>query len=112
MATEWSNEIVICDLADEPELSDELNDLYNRLREAANEGCPSVVLNLTSVTYVNSSNIAQFLRVRRTLMENGKEMRMCAVPDPVWSIFLLTGLDKVFVFAPDKATAIASLQID
>jgi anti-anti-sigma factor len=95
-----------------PELSEELNDLYNRLREASSAKAPSVVLNLGGVTYLNSSNIAQLLRLRKQLIESGRKLKLCSATDAVWSIMLLTGLDKVFQFAPDKATAIASLQID
>lgn len=111
MPSDWSDSIVICDLSDEPELSDEMADLYNRLTKAEPGRTPDVVLNLEGVSYLNSSNIAQFLRVRRRLIECERSMRLCSVADGVWSIMLLTGLDKVFEFASDKATAIASLQI-
>lgn len=112
MPTEWSNDIVICDLADEPELSEELTELYNQLTERPLDSVPNVVLNLGGVSYLNSSNIAQILRLRRRLIEAHKMMKLAAVADGVWSIMLLTGLDKVFEFAPDKATAIAALQLN
>lgn len=112
MPTNWSEDIVICDLRDEPELSEELTDLYNRLVGVKAPTAPSVVLNLAGVTYLNSSNIAQMLRIRRRLMECERAMKLCAVADTVWSIMLLTGLDKVFQFTQDTATAIAGLQIE
>lgn len=111
MPTDWSDNIVICDLGDEPDLSEELTDVYNQLKERGQDSVPNVVLNLAGVSYLNSSNIAQLLRIRRRLIECARSMRLCSVADGVWSIMLLTGLDKVFEFAPDKATAIASLQI-
>jgi anti-anti-sigma factor len=111
MAIEWSKDIVVCDLGEEPELSEELGDLFQRLQEQGGE-TPSVVLNLAGVSYLNSSNLAQMLRLRKTLVERGGRLKLAAVADPVWSIMLLTGLDKVFQFAPDKATAIASLQLE
>lgn len=111
MPTDWSKDIVICDLADEPELSEELNDVYNRLKESPSGKLPNLVLSLASVTYLNSSNIAQLLRLRKRIIEGERQMRLCSVADSVWSIMLLTGLDRVFQFAPDKATAIASLQM-
>jgi anti-anti-sigma factor len=111
MATEWSDDIVIADLTDEPTLSEELASLLSRLEQA--EGAtPHVVLNMRDVTYLNSSNIAQLLNVRRTLRERQRSLRVCSVADSVWQLFLVTGLDKVFVFAPDPASAIASLQIE
>lgn len=111
MPTDWSDNIVICDLADEPELSEELNEVYNQLTERPIDSVPNVVLNLGGVSYLNSSNIAQILRIRRRLIEAHKLIKLCSVADGVWSIMLLTGLDKVFEFVPDKATAIASLQL-
>ena len=113
MAIEWSEDIVICDLNDEPELSEELQDLIVGLQQqGGDKKIPNVVLNLAGITYLNSSNLAQLLRLRKLLIEQGGRMKLAAVADPVWSIMLLTGLDKVFQFAPDKATAIASLQLE
>ena len=112
MATEWSEDIVICDLGEEPELSEELSDIYTKLQETPRAKLPNVVLNLSGITYLNSSNIAQMLRLRKVLMESEKKMRISGVADAVWSIMLLTGLDKVFQFSPDKSTAIASLQLE
>ena len=111
MATEWSDSITISDLTDEPELSDELNEVNNRLQSMAVEEIPHIILNMDSVTYLNSSNLAQLLKLRRTITDAKKRLCLCAVADPVWSIMLLTGLDKVFTFVPDKATAIASMHL-
>jgi anti-anti-sigma factor len=112
VAIDWSSGIVIASLADEPALSDELGSLGDRVDQTPEGELPAVVLNFADVTYLNSSNIAQLLRIRRRLADGGKPLRLCSVPDPVWSIMLLTGLDKVFEFAHDPATAIASIQID
>jgi anti-anti-sigma regulatory factor len=51
------------------------------------------------------------LRVRKLLIEGDRKLKVASVSDAVWSIMLLTGLDKVFAFSPDKPTAIAGLQI-
>lgn len=112
MPNDWSDNIVIADLTDEPDLSEELSDLYNQLTERPPDSVPFVVLNLAGVSYLNSSNIAQILRIRRRLIESSRSMKLCSVADGVWSIMLLTGLDKVFEFVPDKATAIAALQLE
>jgi anti-anti-sigma factor len=73
---------------------------------------PHVVLNLGQVSYLNSSNIAQLLRLRSRLKECDRSMRLCSVADPVWTLILATGLDKVFQFAPDPMTALAGLQLE
>ncbi len=112
MATEWSEDIVICDLADEPQLSEELGDLYQQLQERPSGEMPNVVLDLSTISYLNSSNIAQMLRLRKILVENNRKIKLSGVVDAVWSIMLLTGLDKVFDFAADKPTAIAAFQLE
>jgi hypothetical protein len=74
-------------------------------------GAPDLILNMKSVTFLNSSNIAQLLRLRKQLLAAQRRLRICAVADPVWSVLLLTGLDKVFDFTSDVSTALASLQM-
>lgn len=111
MAIEWSDEILLANLADEPALSEELQLIGDKL-SADGATVPSVVLDFRQVTYVNSSNIAQMLRLRKILDEAGRQLRVCGVTDEVWSVLLVTGLDKVFTFAPDTMTALAGLQLE
>lgn len=110
MAVEWSDNILLAQLADEPALSEELGLIGDQLADAAEK--PHAVLDFRGVSYVNSSNIAQMLRLRKILGEAGRQLRICGVSDEVWSVLLVTGLDKVFHFAPDTMTALASLQLD
>ncbi len=114
MAIDWSDNIVLAQLGDEPMLSDELNGLAERLESLASsgEGVPHVVLDFAGVTYLNSSNIAQLLRLKRLLEQSGRQLRLSAMGDEVWSVMMVTGLDKVFRFAPDTMTALAGLQLD
>jgi anti-anti-sigma factor len=109
MAVEWSDTILIANLADEPALSDELSLICEKV-EAAEEP-PHAVLDFAEVSYINSSNIAQLLRLRKLLEGAGRSMRLSGVTDDVMSVLMVTGLDKVFKFAPDTLTAIAGLQL-
>jgi len=109
--SDWSDNILVTDLADEPHLSEELNLLIDRLVKAADEQ-QSVVVNFANVTYVSSSNLAQLLKLYKVLAEKSCELRLCSVSDDVWSVMMVTGLDKIFQFAPDLLTAVASLQDD
>lgn len=113
MPTEWSDDIIVVDLEDEPSLSEELNALIERFGEMDVQGeGPHVVLNFSNVTYVNSSNIAQFLQLKKRLEDLGFRLRLCAVSHDVASVMQVTGLDRVFSFAPDTMTALAGLQMD
>lgn len=112
MATQWSDSIVVAELEDEPALSEELSALFDRASKAPTDKVPSMVLNLARVTYISSSNLAQLLRLRKRLTEASRQIRICCVSDEVWSVLLVTGLDKVFRFSPDVMTALAGLQLE
>lgn len=112
MAIEWSDDIVISELSDEPALSEELTSIADRIAAAEPERTPHVVLNLGRVSYLNSSNLAQLLRIRKLLAAAGKTLKLCTVTDEVWSVMMVTGLDKVFRFAPDPMTALAGIQLE
>lgn len=109
---EWSDDILIAELSDEPSFSEDMGVLIRRLESRARAAPVDVVLNLGGVTYLNSSNIAQLLRVRQMVVNAGRRLRICAVGNEVWSVMLITGLDKFFEFNGDVATSLASLQIE
>lgn len=104
----WSDNIWVVDLPREPQLSEDLAELTERLREEP----AHIVLNLERLAYLNSSHLAKLLRVRKRLIETDMELRLCSVPDSVWGVMLVTGLDQVFEFSQDVPSALASLQID
>ena len=112
MPTEWSENILISELADEPQLSEELANLFERVNASLPRSARHVVLNFSGVNYLSSSHLAQLLRLRKKLVDNGRNLVLCALNDNVWSVMLLTGLDRVFRFAPDPMTALATLQLE
>ncbi len=115
MATEWSDHILISELQDEPQLTEELASLYERIGgdgAAAPGRARHVVLNFAAVNYVSSSHLSQLLRLRKKLVDHGRALVLCSVSDNVQAVISITGLDRVFRFAPDPMTALASLQLE
>jgi anti-anti-sigma factor len=119
MPNDWSEEIRIIELADEPQLSEDLANAIDRAEtsDSAQGGTPAgnikhTVLNFAGVRYMSSSHLAQLIRLRKLLAGRQKVLLLCAVPDNVWSIFLISGLDRVFRFAPDPLTALATIQLE
>ena len=104
---DWSDEIVVVDLADDPEFSDEISSLIQRLEGSGRD----VVLNFAQVRFLNSSNISRLLKLRKVTVDKKKRLSLCAIPVQVWGVFLLTGLDAIFDVAEDTASALASLQM-
>jgi len=107
---DWSESIVVLELNDEPTFSEDIDAIMRRL--IGNTGDPpDVVINFRGVTRLNSSNLAQLLRLRKHLLIHGSRLSLCTISDSVWSIFITTGLDQMFQFTEDISTSLASLQI-
>jgi anti-anti-sigma factor len=106
---QWSEGILVVDLADEPQLTEDLQLLSDRIEK---HGPSCVVLNMAGLRHISSSHISALLRVRTKLSQNDKRMRICCVPNMIWGVMLVTGLDKVFEFSPDVPSALASLQLE
>lgn len=109
---DWSEDITIADLANEPALSEELGALIERAETSDASAIPHIVLNFADVTYLNSTNIGQLLRLRKRLVDAGRSMRLCSMRDDVWTLILAAGLDRIFRVDPDPMTALAGLQLE
>ena len=105
----WSESILLADLQDDPAFTDDVAPLIQQV--GANKNL-DVVLDLSRVTYLNSSNIAKLLKLRKTISVNNRTLKLCGVNTHVWGVFLVTGLEKVFDFADDVAIGLTSVQID
>ena len=103
----WSDDIVLVELADDPQYTDEMT----ALAEALSGKPANVVLNLGAVTFLNSSNVAKLLRLRKQTINAGRKLVLCSVNDQVWGVFLVTGLDRIFEFCNDVSTALAAIQL-
>ncbi len=104
----WSDEIFLVNLGEEPQLSEDLAGVAERVDTRRRH----VVLNAANIRHINSSNIAQLLRLRKKLNTAGRDLVLCSVPDAVWSIIISTSLDGLFHFAEDVPSALAALQLD
>jgi anti-anti-sigma regulatory factor len=115
----WSDNVLVVHLADDPQLTDDLESLAQFAQpgggggKAANGGGKplSAVLDFTGVSYINSSNIAKLLRVRQATVSSDGRLILCGMGTQVWSAFLITGLDKVFNFSDNVTTALATIQM-
>jgi anti-anti-sigma factor len=103
----WSDDIMVAELAEEPSFTEDLTALMAQMEDEPRH----VVLNFSAVDFLNSSNIARLLKLRKTLLSADRRLVLCAINTQVWGVFLVTGLDKVFEVTDDTATALASLQL-
>lgn len=107
VAEAWSENVYVVHLADEPAFSDELDQLERRCEQNPRHA----VIDMAAVTFVNSSNFSQLLRLHRQLGQTNCRVVLAAVAPDVWKAFLVAGLDKIFPRAESVPLALASLQL-
>jgi len=106
----WEDGIWLVKLAGEPALSEDLILVRDQAAEA--DEMPDIVIDFSGISQLNSSNLSQLLRIRKLVVDREARLRLAAIPDGIWVVFMTTGLDKVFEFSPDLMTALASMQIE
>jgi len=104
----WSDEITVVELNDDPQFTEDLDGMMDSVESNPTD----VVLNFAAVGFINSSNVAKLLRIRKVMLAVDRRLVLCDVNAQVWGIFLVTGLDKIFEFTSDVAIALASLQME
>ena len=103
----WSDKVNVLHLSDDPQFTDDLQALENQLDTKPADA----VLDLAAVHFINSSNIARLLKIRKLMINHNRRLVLCGVSTQVWGSFLVTGLDKVFEFSDSVTTALATVQI-
>jgi anti-anti-sigma factor len=108
MPVEWSENTCVAHLRDDPVFSDEMDQLHDKLEE---HPC-HCVLDMANVSFLNSSNLAQLVGLRKLLNETNCRVIIAAVEDPLWQTFELSRLDRLFPRAESVALALAMVQLD
>lgn len=106
----WSDRIWIVRLQDDPAFTEDMDNLAEQA--LAPDRMPDLVLDLSGVDLVCSSNLSAMLRLRKSAIDRQARLRLTAPSDSVWGVLLTTGLDKIFEFTHDTSTALAELQLN
>lgn len=104
----WSEDIVLVDLPQEPQIADELEAVIEIVRD---RGDCDVVMDFSEVDIITSSALSMLLKLRKLLTDCGHKLIFCNVAAATRGVFTVTGLDMVFEFVDDKFVALASLQL-
>jgi anti-sigma B factor antagonist len=68
---------------------------------------PRVLVDLSGVTYIDSSGLALFIEAMQRVHAYGGKFRLCSLRPGVRSIFDIARLDQVFAIFPDRDSALA-----
>jgi anti-anti-sigma factor len=102
---QWDDNILILELLNEPDFSEDTDSLILKL-QSDNETFPNVIIDLQNVSTLNSSNLGALIEIKKLLETKDKRMVICNISDSIWSTMLATGLDQVFEFIEDTTTAL------
>lgn len=106
---QWSDTILLADLVDDPQFSDDLAALIDQCTQ---DPRLDVLVHMAGVSYLNSSNIAKLLKLRKLVtVNNQRRLKLAGVNTRVWGVFLVTGLDRIFEFVDDVPSGLAALQM-
>ena len=104
----WSENIILVDLAPEPQMSEELKTVAEIIRDRGN--C-DLVIDFAGVELVTSSSLAKLLRLQNLLKSCEHKLILCGLSKRTAGIFHVTGLEHIFDFVDDQFIALASLQL-
>lgn len=66
---------------------------------------PQILIDLTGVSYIDSSGIAVLIDALQKTQSYGGKLLLCGMRDTVKNIFEIARLDQVFQIYPDRHTA-------
>ncbi len=104
---QWSETVVVAHLADDPQFSEDVLSIEDVIGTQPRDA----VFDLAGVHFLNSSNLARLLKLRKQINTSKRRLILCGISNQLWSAFQVTGLDKVFEFTANVPTALATLQM-
>ena len=74
--------------------------LRERIEDASSSETPMLLIDLTSVSFLDSSGLGVLVSALKRVKERGGRLALAASTRPVLHVLSLTGLDKVFEIHP------------
>ncbi len=82
--------------------------MKEKINPALEHEAPRILLDLSDVTYIDSSGLALFIETLQRITAYGGTLALCGLRPSVLSIFEIARLDQVFQIFPDKTSALAT----
>ncbi len=109
IAERRSGAVVIFDLHGEMTLSDEEEPrLLRQIRRAVEDGHRHVLLNLTQVSYVDSTGIGEIVGAYTRVVREGGSLKLFGLSARIEELFDTTNIGTVIASFPDEASALRS----
>jgi anti-sigma B factor antagonist len=83
-------------------------DFERQLQGAIGEDVKSVVIDLGQLAYISSAGLRVVLLVAKTLGQRNVSISLCALSDPVQSVFEISGFNRIIQIYDTQADALAA----
>ena len=81
-------------------------DFERQLQEAIVDDVRSVVMDLDQLAYISSAGLRVVLLVAKTLGQRKVNISLCALSDPVQSVFEISGFNRIIKIYDTRADAL------
>ncbi|MDE2849408.1 MAG: STAS domain-containing protein [Acidobacteriota bacterium] len=83
-------------------------DFERQLQGAIGEDVQAVVIDLGQLAYISSAGLRVVLLVAKTLGQRNVSISLCALSDPVQSVFEISGFNRIIQIYDSQADALAA----
>jgi anti-sigma B factor antagonist len=100
--------VTVIDLSDKITIGDGDLKLREAVNSLLNEGRKSIVLNLSSVSYMDSAGIGELVACFKRAVEKGAKIKLVNPSGKVQDLLILTRLQEIFEIFRDEREALSS----
>lgn len=84
-------------------------DFKSRVVDLIKQGNNHFLLNLSNVSFVDSSGLGAMISIMKTLALNNGTIVFCQINDPVMNLLDMTSMNKIFKICPDETSGMETL---
>lgn len=110
LTTRHVGDVTVIDAAGRITLGEGASAFRDHIRELANTAKPKILLNLTEITYIDSSGIGELVSGFTTVNNNGGHLKLVGLSKRVKDLLQITKLYTVFDVYDDEAAAVRSFR--
>ena len=105
--TQTKNDLTICCVDGEIDInsSPDIKKIFDKLIV---KKTPKIVINFSSVTYVDSSGLATLVEILKNMKAYGGRLRLTSLSPKIKSLFEITKLERLFDIVADAEEAIST----
>ncbi len=105
-----AGDVTILDMSGSVRIGEGAIAMRDAVRRLANDGKKNVLLNLSGVSYMDSSGVGELIANYTTLKRDGGHLKLLNLTDKIQSLLVITKLLTVFDTFDNEAEALSSFK--